>query len=84
MKDHIAEPPAPEVTRAERTIDMKYRTVIDHYEVQYVAKYYDDRKPMVTKTDLFETEDEAIEFAQNKRSLGVDVIVRAVSVVCDW
>lgn len=63
---------------------MKYKTIIDHWEVEYTVKSYADGKPLLKHTDIFKTEDEAIKFAREKDTQGENVTVRVVENVCCW
>lgn len=63
---------------------MKYKTIIDHWEVEYVLKRYDDGSPLLLQTRFLETEADAIKLAKEKKAIGQDPSVRVVENVYGW
>lgn len=54
---------------------------VDHYEVTYSLRNYDDGRVMASRTELFSTEEDCLEFARLRYFSGSTVTVRRVELL---
>lgn len=62
---------------------MKYKTVIDHWEVEVTIKRFNNGEPLLKHTYSFTTDKDAIIFAKERDLLGQCPVVRVIEKICD-